>query len=90
MATQDGLAGVVETVVVGGDLSKLTPRERLNYYEAICKSVGLNPLTRPFSYLTLSGRLVLYANRDATDQLRKINGVSIEKLERETVEGSTR
>jgi len=86
LATQD-LAGVVEQVVVGGDLSKLSAKDRLNYYEAICKSVGLNPLTRPFSYLTLSGRLVLYANRDATDQLRKINGVSIEKLERETVEG---
>ena len=87
VATQDGLAGVVEQVVVGGDLSKLSARDRLNYYEAICKSVGLNTLTRPFSYLTLSGRLVLYANRDATDQLRKINGVSITKLDHATVEG---
>ena len=48
---------------------------------------GFNPLTRPFDYLHLSGKLVLYAKRDATDQLRKIHGVSIEKLERETVEG---
>src|SRR5678815_4375062 len=87
MATPDGLAGVVEQVVVGGDLSKLTPRDRLNYYNAICKSVGLNPLTRPFDYLHLSGRLVLYAQRDATDQLRKIHQVSIVKLERETVDG---
>ncbi len=86
LAAQD-LASVVEQVVIGGDLGKLSAKDRLSYYNAICKSVGLNPLTRPFSYLTLSGRLVLYANRDATDQLRKINGVSIEKLERETTEG---
>lgn len=85
--TTQEIANVVEQVVVGGDLAKLSAKDRLNYYHAICRSVGLNPLTRPFSYLTLSGRLVLYANRDATDQLRKINGVSIEKLERETVEG---
>ena len=81
------LDSVVEQVVIGGDLSKLTPRDRLNYYNAICKSCGLNPLTRPFDYLHLSGKLVLYAKRDATDQLRKIHGVSIERLERETVEG---
>ena len=73
--------------MVGGDLSKLSARDRLNFYDAICKSVGFNPLTRPFDYLHLSGKLVLYAKRDATDQLRKIHGVSIEKLERETVEG---
>ena len=84
----DALAAVVEQVVVGGDLAKLSPRDRLNYYNAVCKSVGLNPLTRPFDYLHLSGKLVLYAKRDATDQLRKLHDVSIiPPLERETVEG---
>lgn len=88
LATQDDdLASVVEQVVIGGDLSKLSAKDRLSYYNAICKSVGLNPLTRPFDYLNLSGRLVLYAKRDATDQLRKINHVSIEKLERESSDG---
>jgi hypothetical protein len=88
LATQENLTHVVEQVVVGGDLSKLSAKDRLHYYNAICKSVGLNPLTRPFDYLHLSGKLVLYAKRDATDQLRKIHGVSIlPPLERETVEG---
>lgn len=78
---------MLERVVVGGDLSKLAPAERLLYYRQVCESVGLNPLTRPFQYIHLSGRLVLYAARDCTDQLRRLRGVSVTKLERETTEG---
>jgi len=78
---------LVEKVVVVGDLSKLSPTERLNYYRAVCESLGLNPLTKPFDYITLNGRLTLYARKDATDQLRKLTGVSITKLDRETASG---
>jgi hypothetical protein len=72
--------------VVGGDLSKLTPIERVSYYKQVCQSLGLNPLTKPFDYITLNGRLTLYARKDSTDQLRKIHGVSITKLERERID----
>lgn len=74
---------VVERLITTGDLSKLNPQERVSYYNELCHSLGLNPLTRPFEYLTLSGKLVLYARKDATEQLRKINGVSIVRLEKE-------
>src|SRR4029453_3384112 len=47
--------------------------------------LGLNPLTKPFEYLQLSGRLVLYATRGATDQLRKIHHVSTQIVSRETL-----
>lgn len=73
-------AEVLERVLVLGDLSRLTTPERLLYYRKVCESVGLNPLTRPLEYITLSGRLTLYARRDATDQLRKLHGVSITDL----------
>lgn len=69
----------IERVLVQGDLSKLTPDQRVSYYNSVCKSIGLNPLTRPFDYITLNGRLTLYAKKDAADQLRAINGVSIGK-----------
>jgi len=75
----------VETVLIGGDLSKLTPAQRVSYYQATCKSLGLNPLTRPFDYLVLNGKMVLYARRDATDQLRSIKGISITIASRETI-----
>lgn len=80
-------AVMLERVVLGGDLSKLSAQERMLYYRELCASLKLNPLTQPFQYLNLSGRLVLYARKDATEQLRKQHGVSITKLEEITMEG---
>ncbi len=81
------IAQNLESVLVGGDLAKLTPDQRISYYKAVCDSVGLNPLTKPFDYLNLSGKTVLYAKRDATDQLRKIHGVSVKITARENITG---
>ena len=75
-------AQAIERVLIGGDLSKLTEPQRLAYYNSVCQSLGLNPLTKPFDYITLQGKLTLYARRDATEQLRKIHGVSIVSLEK--------
>lgn len=74
-------AAIMEGVLLGGDLSKLTPEQRVSYYRHVCESVGLNPLTKPFDYMTLNGKLTLYAKKDATDQLRNINGVSIDDVD---------
>lgn len=79
-------AAVLEQVVVQGDLSKLQPAERVSYYKTVCESLGLNPFTRPFEYINLNGKLTLYAKRDATDQLRKIHGVSVEITSREMLD----
>jgi hypothetical protein len=77
----------LEQVLIGGDLSKLDAGQRVDYYSKLCTSIGLNPLSRPFEYLTLNGKLVLYARRDAADQLRKINGISIEIVSKSIDEG---
>lgn len=74
---QESQAQMTESVLLGGDLSKLTPAQRVNYYRSVCDSIGLNYLTKPFEYITLNGKLTLYARKDATDQLRKIHSVSI-------------
>lgn len=76
---------IMEKVIVQGDLSVLKPDERLIYYTKVCESVGLNPLTKPFDYLKLDGKLVLYAKRDATDQLRRMHKISITITSREKV-----
>lgn len=83
-STQADMA-LLEQVVIGGDLSKLNPATRVAYYSQVCQSVGLNPLTKPFEYITLNGKLVLYAKRDATDQLRAIKGISIQIVARDLV-----
>lgn len=80
-------AALLEKVVIGGDLKALTPAERLSYYRSTCESLGLNPLTRPFEYIVLNGKLTLYARKDATEQLRKRHEISVTKLEREVVDG---
>lgn len=80
-------ASVVEQVLLGGDLSRLTPAQRLAYYQKVCDSLGLNPLTKPFDYLTLDGKLVLYARKDATEQLRTIRQLSVTIKAREVTEG---
>lgn len=79
-------AAIIESVIAAGDLSKLSAAERTAYYMRVCESVGLNPLTRPLEYITLQGRLTLYARKDATDQLRALRGVSITRLERERID----
>lgn len=76
---------IMEKVVVQGNLAALKPQERLEYYSRICESLGLNPLTRPFEYLALDGKLVLYAKRDATDQIRKVHSISITITNREKI-----
>ena len=75
----------MEQALVTGDLAGLDPDARLTYYIKVCESLGLNPLTRPFDYLMLNGKTILYARKDATDQLRKIHKVSITRLEREQI-----
>lgn len=82
--TTTSIAGI-EKALIEGDLSKLTPEQRVQYYLRVCESMGLNPFTRPFDYIVLNGRLTLYAKRDATDQLRKIHGVSVQIVARETI-----
>lgn len=76
-------ASIVEAVLLHGNLAKLTPAQRVSYYRHVCESVGLNPLTQPFAYIELNGKLVLYALRTATDQLRRISHVSITITARE-------
>src|SRR6516225_967092 len=73
-------ADIMESVLIKGDLARLTPDERVTYYNAVCKSIGLNPLTQPLAYMNLQGRLQLYAKRDAADQLRRLRNVSVEIL----------
>lgn len=84
---KQALSLAVEQAITAGNLALLNAEQRLFYYNKVCESMGLNPLTRPFDFITLNGKLVMYAKKDATDQLRKIHGVSITKIEEKTTDG---
>ena len=62
-------------------------QERLSYYSSVCESLGLNPLTRPFEYIQLNGKLTLYARKDCADQLRALHNVSVTDLTESEREG---
>jgi hypothetical protein len=68
---------IMEAVLIRGDLANLDPRERAKYYVRVCESIGLNPMTKPFEYIILNGKLTLYARKDCTDQLRSIHKISV-------------
>jgi hypothetical protein len=81
LATRPVLDKAIENALIQGDLTDLNAEGRLLFYKAICESLGLNPLTKPFAYITLNNKLQLYALKDCTEQLRKVHGVSITKVD---------
>lgn len=78
---------IMEKVLAKGDLKELTPKERVELYSNICSSLNLNPLTRPFQYISFDGKLTLYASKDCTEQLRNLHSISIIKIEKEVIDG---
>lgn len=75
----------LQAALAEGRLEKLSTEQRLQYLAAACRSTGLNPLTRPFEFITLNGKITMYARKDATDQLRKLHNVSVRIISREQV-----
>lgn len=73
----------LEHVLGTGDISKLTTPQRVEFYRAACKSLGLNPLTRPIRFLTFQGQMQAYFTRDGTDQLRKNNKITLHVVDRQ-------
>jgi hypothetical protein len=75
-------ARVVESMVLRGDISALSPEERAQFYLQMCETLGLTAATQPFAILRLNGKEILYPTRGATDQL-----AAIHRLNREIVDG---
>lgn len=67
----------ISSLILTGDLSKMSPQEKVQYYGRLCKSLGLNPLTKPFDYIILNGKEILYANKNCAEQLRLLHGISV-------------
>jgi len=78
---------IVERVMLEGDLSNLSVPQRIEYYTKVCDSMKLNALTKPFDYLRLNGKLVLYANKNAAEQIRRNLKMSITLPEKKIENG---
>lgn len=77
----------IAQIITRGNLAALTEQERATYYLAVCQACDLNPATRPFEFINMKGKLVLYALKACTEQLRKRDNVNIEILKQEVIEG---
>src|SRR4029077_21007372 len=81
--TEPVSAQTLEHILGTGDLSKLSTQQRVEFYAKTCQSLGLNPLTRPFRFMSFQGNTVMYATRDCTDQLRKVNGITLHVVDKQ-------
>lgn len=77
----------VHELLSSGNFDKLDGPARAAFLLALCDSLGLNPATQPFEFVRLSGKLTLYAKKDCAEQMRKIHGVSVEKVEQSSEDG---
>ena len=82
----DSDISAIESALMENNLKRLDSHQRLMYMQKICEDNGLNPLTQPFQYIVLNGKLTLYATKGCADQLRAVKGVSIEILQNEIQE----
>lgn len=79
---------IMESLVSTGDLSKLNPTQRVQWYHSRCAAAGLDPRCQPFEYVTFQGKLQLYAKKTATDQLTAIHRLKVEVISQATDEDS--
>jgi len=74
---------IITSLVLQGDLGRLTDQQRVEYYKVFCDRLGLDPATQPFKLLRLSGKLILYCDRSGAQQLNRKYGISHSIVSRE-------
>lgn len=79
-------ANALANLILKGDLKALSPQDKVKYYNAVCERVGLDPVARPFAYMTLNGREVLYCDKGGAEQLRKLHRVSLRVIDRSKID----
>lgn len=69
----------LDSLLMTGDITQIPVAVRPRYLWRLAEKLGLNPLTRPFDFIkTADGKVVVYANRTASDQIRKNEEITTE------------
>jgi hypothetical protein len=66
----------VEQVVLTGDYAGLGPEQRAYCLLVLSKKMGLDPMRRPFEFISDGKSIRLYANRSAAAQLREVHKIT--------------
>lgn len=76
VALQPAEREAVHKLMLTGNMDGLTPDQKVFYYNAMCKHLGLDPVTQPFDILKFQGKESLYAGRGCAAQLNHKHGIS--------------
>jgi hypothetical protein len=70
-----------------GNTKGLSQAQKVELIVQVCKVAGLDPRLSPFEYITFQGKEVLYARKNAADQLVNVHKIKVGILSQEIVEG---
>lgn len=73
---------IVYSLVIDGDLSKLSEDQIVGYYYHRCELLGVDPGEKPFDLIRLSGKLVLYLTKSGAAALTRVNQLSVEIIDK--------
>ena len=73
----------LEKIILNSDLSSLSGEQRVNFYYQVCDQYGLDPFTRPFEFIKMNGKLVLYATKSCASALQELKSISVEIVKQE-------
>lgn len=79
ITSEQASAEALQKLMLNGDLSMLSMQQRAEYLFHYAVSKGLDPASKPFDLIVLNNKLTLYANRSASDQIRKRDGITTER-----------
>jgi hypothetical protein len=82
-------SAIISSVILSGDLSKLSATDKVQYFNGYCERLGLDPFTQPFQILRLQGKETLYLTRAGAQQLNKLHSVSHEIVSRNIHESAS-
>ncbi len=81
LATVTSVSERMLHLIKTGDIGRMSDEEQLIYYKHECDRMGLDPMARPFEFMSLNGKRVLYAKRIAGDMLAAKYRVTVQLME---------
>ena len=85
--SNEKMGEIAEKVILNGDLSALSSKEKFQYVSQLCNSLDLNILTKPIQLIKFQGKEVIYFTKDATEQIRVKSRISITSTDSKVVNG---
>lgn len=77
---------ILAGLILNSDLKALSLPQRVEYVIGLCRREKIDPALKPFELIEMNGKLVPYANKSCTEQLRTRDKISLTITSREFVE----